>query len=191
MNERNIFGRELDTIEHELRDLHTIYEQYFAGVEKREPVKKRAAVAQRLRTFANRRIQQTDLRFRYQNLATRFQSYVGYWDRILRLMDEGRYVRQLHKIKGLPAATATATAPAADKAVATPAPLDETETVFRQLQQARESCRLDPATLNRQQVEAFLEKQKEAIRQRFGDRPVDFRVVIEDGKPKVKVRPRN
>lgn len=49
---------------------------------------------------------------------------------------------------------------------------------------------MDPATISRQQVEAFMEKQKEAIRQRFGDRPVDFRVVIEDGKPKVKVRPR-
>jgi hypothetical protein len=187
MNERNIFARELEGIEAELRDLHTLYEQYFAGVEKREPVKKRESVAQRLRRFANRRIQQTDLRFRYQNLATRFQSYSGYWDRILRLMDEGRYSRHLHKVQGLSSVTA---APAADQPAVAAAPVDEAESIFRQLQQARATCKLDPATLNRQQVEAFLEKQKEAIRQRFGDRPVDFRVVIEDGKPKVKVRPR-
>lgn len=188
MDERTTFARELDGIEHELRDLHILYEQYFAGIEKREPVKKREAVSQRLRRFANRRIQQTDLRFRYQNLATRFQSYVGYWDRILRLMEEGRYTRQLQKIKDVPPVAAAA--PAAEIPCAAPAPLDETETIFRQLQQARESCRMDPATISRQQVEAFMEKQKEAIRQRFGDRPVDFRVVIEDGKPKVKVRPR-
>jgi hypothetical protein len=185
MDERNIFARELDGIEQQLRDLHTLYEQYFAGVEKREPVKKRELVAQRLRRFANRRIQQTDLRFRYQNLASRFQSYSGYWDRILRLMDEGRYVRQLHKIK--PAESA---APVPEKPAVSGAPADEVDSVFRQLRAARESCSLDPAALSRQQVEAFLEKQKESIRQRFGDRPIDFLVVIEDGKPKVKVRPR-
>jgi hypothetical protein len=189
MDQRTTFTRELEAIEQALRDLHTLYEQYFAGVEKREPVQKRALVAQRLRTFANRRLQQTDLRFRYQNLATRFQSYVGYWDRILRLMDEGRYARQLHKIKGLPAETTAA--PVAASTVTGQPPVTEAEAVFRQLQQAWESCRMDPAPLNHQQVAAFLEKQKEAIRQRFGDRPVEFQVVIEDGKPKVKVRPRS
>jgi hypothetical protein len=187
MDDRNTLARELTGIENEVRELHTLYEQYFAGVEKREPVKKRSAAAQRLLRFSQRRIQQTDLRFRYQNLATRFQSYVGYWDRILRLMDEGRYTRQTHKIKAPPPLTA---GPVAEQPVAAPPPpLDTTETIFRQLQQARTSCQMDPATLSRQQVESFLEKQKEAIRQRFGDRPVDFRVVIEDGKPKVKVRP--
>lgn len=187
MDERTIFTRELVGIENEVRELHTLYEQYFAGVEKREPVKRRAAVSQRLLRFSQRRLQQTDLRFRYQNLATRFQSYVGYWDRILRLMDEGRYSRQLHKIKAPPVTPIIA--PSVENPAPAAAPVDATETIFRQLQQARVSCQMDPATLNRQQVEAFLEKQKEAIRQRFGDRPVDFRVVIEDGKPKVKVRP--
>jgi hypothetical protein len=187
MDDRTTFARELASIENEVRELHTLYEQYFAGVEKREPIKRRTAVAQRLHRFSQRRIQQTDLRFRYQNLATRFQSYNGYWDRILRLMDEGRYSRQLHKIK---APMPSPVGPVAE--VPTPAPptIDETETVFRQLQQARVSCSMDPATLNRQQVADFLEKQKDAIRERFGDRPVEFRVVIEDGKPKVKVRPR-
>jgi hypothetical protein len=40
-------------------------------------------------------------------------------------------------------------------------------------------------------VAAFLEKQKDKIQEKFGDRKVEFRVVIEDGKPKIKVRPKN
>jgi hypothetical protein len=37
-------------------------------------------------------------------------------------------------------------------------------------------------------VANFLAKQKEAIKERFGDRQVDFVVVTASGKPKVKVR---
>ncbi|MBE0597716.1 MAG: hypothetical protein IH614_10630, partial [Desulfuromonadales bacterium] len=91
MHERKGIAQELAEIELEMKELTIRYEQYFAGVEKLEPVKDRTLMASRLRQFANRRIVQTDLRFRYQNLATRFHSYAGYWDRILRLMDEGRY----------------------------------------------------------------------------------------------------
>ncbi len=93
MNDRRKLDQTLSEIQLEMKDLEIRYEQYFAGVEKREPQRKRTDLARRIRHFVNRPIFQTDIKFRYQSLASRFYSYSQYWDRILRLMDEGKYHR--------------------------------------------------------------------------------------------------
>lgn len=176
MNDRDAIARELGTIELAQKELEILYEQYFAGVEKREPARLREEMAMRLRRFANRRIMQTDLRFRYQSLATRFHSYTGHWDRILRLMDEGRYVRQLQRL----ARTELPPAPADTG--------DEVDALYRELLTARRALPAEGPLPDRQQIALFLERQREKIREKFGDREVEFRVVTEDGKPKIKVR---
>lgn len=191
MDDRKVLARELDQIELTMKELVIAYEQYFMGNDRfmREPIKDREALSKSLRRFANRRITMTDMRFRYQNLATRFHSYQGYWDRILRLMDEGRFVRQLHR--GAPpqpkATTATTAAVATPTVAPPPSPTDH---LYEQLMHAHRSCKLEENAPNRQQVASFLDKQKAAIREKFGDRPVEFVVVTEEGKPKIKVRPK-
>lgn len=188
MNDRDAIARELGTLEQDQKELEILYEQYFAGIEKREPVKVRESLAIRLRRFANRRIMQTDLRFRYQSLATRYHSYSGYWDRILRLMDEGRYARHLHHAAGVPDAPGAPAMQSAAAAPAVPAAGDEIDTIYRQLLAASRLSKIELAVPDRQQLAAFLERQKAMIREKFGDREVEFRVVTEDGKPKIKVR---
>lgn len=185
MEERKNIGRELGQIEQALKELEIAFEQYFSGVEKRAPVQERDELGRRLLRFANRRIIQTDLRFRYQNLATRFHQYCGYWDRILRLIDEGRYERHRSKLKS-PATAPKETPPAATAAETTPG--SELERIYRDLLAARDGCRLSGAAPDRAQVAAFLEGQREKIREKFGDREVEFRVTVEEGKPKIKVR---
>lgn len=183
MNERRDIGRILSDIEQQMKELEISYEQYFAGVEKREPVKDREAMARRLRQFANRRIVQTDLRFRYQNLATRFHSYSSYWDRILRLIEEGRYHRQQGALPKRPSGDLPAAPPAADAPAANGSGFDA---VYRDLVAAHQACNLKVP--QRQQVEAFLSQQQERIREKFGDRAVEFRIDTEGGKPKIKVK---
>lgn len=188
MDSRKGLAGELNTIEQLLKELHIAYEQYFAGVEKREPLKVREDLAARLRHFANRRITQTDLRFRYQGLAARYHSYSAHWDRILRLIDEGRYVRQVRKAsaKAPVVPVAPAVAPESSPS-AKEGPQDE---VYRELLAARSACDMKGKAPDRAQVAAFLDTQREKIRERFGDREVEFTVVCEDGKPKIKVRPK-
>lgn len=178
MNDRDTIARELARIEQGMKELEIRYEQYFAGVEKREPIKDREDLSKRLRRFVNRRITQTDLRFKCQNLATRFHSYAGHWDRILRLMDEGRYIRQAPRPESAPKP-----APPAETG-------DETDVVYRELLDARIACKIEGKEPSRQQVAAFLERQKDKIRERFGDRAVEFVVVTEGDKPKIRVRPK-
>jgi hypothetical protein len=176
MNERDTIARELTNIEQGMKELEIRYEQYFSGAEKREPIKDREKLAQQLRRFVNRRVTQTDLRFKSQNLATRFHSYSGYWDRILRLMDEGRYVRQTARVQTPESIAPPESGP------------DDADVVFRELVAAREACKIEGTMPTRQQVAAFLEQQKGKIREKFGNREVEFLVVTEDGKPKIKAR---
>ncbi len=186
MDDRAAISRELTALEALLKELEIGYEQYFTGVEKREPSKKRDNVASRLRFLANRRITQTDLRFRLQNLATRYHSLAGHWDRILRLMDEGKYFRQKSRIKtaaSSPAEAGSKTSPAR------PASADDgLESLYRDFLSARQSCKLDGPAPDKAQIAAFIDKQKAMIQEKFGDRQVEFRVVTEEGKPKIKVR---
>ncbi|MDO3377722.1 MXAN_5187 C-terminal domain-containing protein [Geoalkalibacter halelectricus] len=174
MSERRNIGLELLDIEREMKDLQILYERYFAGTEKREPIKAREKLARSLRQFANRRIVQTDLRFRYQNLAVRFHSYSGYWDRILRLMDEGRFIRGSSALPKAPAPAPPAAAAGGE---------DEVDRLLTQLQASGSG-----AGFNREKVARFLGEQRDKIKQTFGDQQVEFRVVVEDGKPRIKVR---
>jgi hypothetical protein len=173
---------ELQTIEADFKALEIAYEQYFMGIERFEPAKERQILALRLRRMINGYITQTDLRFRLQNTNNRFQSYAAYWDRILRLIEEGRYQRQISHMKWAEQYQPKAQ----EQPTRTAAPPDPLERVYRELVQAHESCQIKPP--RREQVAEFLRRQADAIRDRFGERPVDMVVVVENGKPKIKVR---
>ncbi|RME32392.1 MAG: hypothetical protein D6794_12665, partial [Deltaproteobacteria bacterium] len=156
-------------------------DQYFAGVEKREPVKQREQLARKLRQLTGRHIVQTDIRFRANALSSRFHTYANYWDRILRLMDEGKFIRGSGRIPPPAAKTVSAGGNGDGRA-------DSTDQVYDQLVKACEQT--GAKAPSRAQVEALLKKQQEKIREKFGDRAVDFVVVTENGKPKLKVRAR-
>ena len=168
-------------MEHKLKELEILYEKYFAKVEKREPIKEREDLARRLRQFVNRRIMQTELNFQYQNLSSRFHSYAQYWDRIVRLIEEGKYSR------GQPGGAPSA--PAAKPS--SPSTEDtQVDNLYQEFLKVRESCQADGKAPNRAQVAAFLAQQKEKIAQKTGSSNVNlsFQVVAENGKPKIKVK---
>ncbi len=176
--------RELQSAEADFKALEIAYEQYFMGIERFEPSKERSILVLRLRRLVNTYIPQTDIRHRLQNLNNRLVSYGAYWDRILRQIEEGRYQRHISHMKW-------AAKPVVAKQAATvpSQPADPVEKIYRELIAAHNGCQSAPP--KREQVAELLQRQAEAIRQRFGDRAVDMTVVVEDGKPKIKVRPKN
>lgn len=171
----------LNQFENDLKALEIAYEQYFLGTEKRSPEQQRQKLTLRMRKIINYYIPQTDLRFRLQSITSRFNSYCGYWDRIQRLIDEGRYERHTARIQR----HAQMKSSAQDSSRAKPF-VDPVDSLFEKLVDAHQSCQIRPP--NREQVARFLAKQEDAIKKRFGDKPVDFVVVTESGKPKIKVR---
>ena len=179
MSERNTTARYLTQMEQDLKELMIRYEQYFCGAEKLEPMKDREDFGKKIRKLGNRQIIQTDLRFKFKGLAVRFHTYCGHWDRNLRLMEEGKLGRGLLRPKAPPA---PGTSEEKEK------PAAEVVALHRELLAAHQACSLENKAPGLSQVSAFLAQQKDRIRGKFGDREVEFRVVTEEGKPKIRVR---
>ncbi|WP_303721878.1 MXAN_5187 C-terminal domain-containing protein [Malonomonas rubra] len=180
MDDRRALGYELDEIQQQMKDLEIHYEQYFAGVEKREPVNARKNLARRIRHYTNRRIVWTDLKFRYQGIASRFMTYSQYWDRILRLIDEGRYHRHTARLNApkVPDMPTEKTAFNDRK---------EADRLQKELAEARKVCGIKGDAPTAEKVASFLDSQREKIRERYGDRAVVFSIDSSDGKPRIKV----
>lgn len=180
MDERRALGYELDEIQQQMKDLEIRYEQYFAGVERREPANERKNLARRIRHYTNRRIVWTDLKFRYQGIASRFMTYSQYWDRILRLIDEGKYHRHTARLHTLPAPEVPT-----EKAIGNNR--KEAERLQKELSEARKACGISGAAPTAEKVASFLDTQREKIRERYGNREVVFSIDSSDGKPRIKV----
>ncbi len=181
MSSRGQITSLLNQLEKDLKELEIAHEQYFLGTEKRAPEQRRQKFTLHMRKMITHYIPQTDLRYRLQGLSSRFNSYCGYWDRIQRLIDEGRYDRHTARMQR------HATTKTTNRDDAGPPPeTNPVEDLYQELVEAHKNCQLRPP--NKDQVTSFLSKQTDAIRQRFGDKPIEFVVVTEAGKPKVKVR---
>ena len=180
MNERRELAHELDEIQQSMKELEIRYEQYFAGIEKREPYNERKDITRRIRHFTNRRIIRTDMKYRYQGIASRFMSYGQYWDRILRLIDEGKYHRHTTKLKKTPSSGRS------DK-ITTVNPKVEAVKLQQELSQARKTCGLSGDGPSAEKVASYLANQREKIRARYGDKPVVFSIDSSGEKPRIKV----
>jgi hypothetical protein len=180
MDERRQLEQELDEIQQAIKELEIHYEQYFAGIEKREPYNERKNIARQIRYITNRHIVWTDLKFRYQGLTSRFMSYGQYWDRILRLIDEGKYYRHTSKLNAT-----TSTQPTRSKKNIDPKV--EASKLQQQLNQARKTCGLSGKPPSAEKVAAFLATQREKIRARYGDKAVEFSIDSNGEKPRIKV----
>lgn len=176
MDEGKIFKKKLDTIATEMRELELLYERYFSGEERRAPLKQRAELEGKLRTLSTRRIIKTDLRFRFETLSARYHTYATQWNRIQRLMDEGKYQRHLDRLPPKNAGKEKIPASSAG------------DDLYACLVQAHRDGSITAALPERNRFEAYLEQQKSQIRDKYGMQDIEFRLVIEDGKPKLRAR---
>ncbi|MBW2731061.1 MAG: hypothetical protein JRH20_01640 [Deltaproteobacteria bacterium] len=82
-----------------LKQLKLAYEQYFLGMEKREPQQAQQEVARMMRTLDQQYISNTALSYRYKGLVARFNTYRNYWNRTLRAIEAGTYHRDVARVK--------------------------------------------------------------------------------------------
>ena len=86
--------KELATLSQDLDSLRVRYEQYFAGLERREPSVERNELARRFRMSKVKASQSHTIRFRFVALQQRFTTYSSYWQRIVRQIEEGTFRRE-------------------------------------------------------------------------------------------------
>jgi hypothetical protein len=171
-------------LDQKLNELIKRYEQYFIGLEKREPVILLGEVEKLVRRNTGTPINNTMYKHRFTTLVARLNTYREHWNRILKLMEEGRYSRDrfisdLHlrqKVKPEKKGPDTSLAPADP----------DLDRLVHEFREARKACNLPVDKVTKELVAATIEKQKPLLAAKLGTDHFAFRVVIEDGKPKLK-----
>ncbi len=174
--------------EQSLNELVIKYEQYFLGLEKLEPLKLLKQVESCVRQYANVSIVNTMHKFKYNTLVARFCSYKQYWNRINRLIEEGRYSRDRFKLSMHQEKPPVARPPEPSSTPNRPDP--GFSLIYQQYIEARKVCNLPVDKISPDMIVAALEKQKPAIVSKYGCNDVEFKVVIESGTPRIKARPK-
>jgi len=89
--------KDLKQLSTDLDRLKNSYEQYFLGLERKEPIRLRESVLALIRKLSGIYMKSAGLKFQHQQLVARFNTLTPYWDRILKEIEEGRYQRDVFK----------------------------------------------------------------------------------------------
>jgi hypothetical protein len=181
---------DLQMLDAKLKQLRMEYEQYFLGARKREPQLLRGEVNKVVAYYANAPIRNTALRFLFNNLRARFFTLRRLWDETCRKIEEGTYERHLFKadLHERERAEKRGRKPGAPAAGAAAAPGSE-DALYSEYVGARTTTGQGAAGLTREKFAALLRQQEDAIRAKFGAAQVKFRVVVEEGRAKLKATP--
>ena len=180
--ENELLEEDIRSLDIKLGQLKREYEQYFLGTRPREPAMLAGEVRKLIARISNDAIRNTALKFKFSSICSRYQALNRQWQETLRKIEQGTYTRHrfradLHERESAPrppAATASAGATVDDP------------DLYAAYVKARSDCGQGVESLTPAKLQAALRKQETSLRARFGDAKVRFRVVVEEGKAKVK-----
>ncbi|MDO9068940.1 MAG: MXAN_5187 C-terminal domain-containing protein [Deltaproteobacteria bacterium] len=175
-------------LDQQLSELISKYEQYFIGLEKREPLQLLGEVQKIVRRYAGVPINNTMYKHRFNMLVARLNTYREHWNRILKLMEEGKYSRDrfisdLHQRQ-------QAKSESKKSGDSTPEAESDLDRIVREFREARKLCSLPSDKVTRELIAATIEKQKPLLTAKLGSENFTFKVVVENGKPKIKASSR-
>jgi hypothetical protein len=137
----------------------------------------RDEVAKLVVVFSNQAIQNTAMRFKFGSICSRYQAFKRQWTETNRKIEQGDYERHRFKSK-----LRQGQEPGSENTPRAPQNRDD---VYAAFVEARRACGQSVDNLTVDKLKTVLDKQEGALRDRFGDCAVRFKVVVEDGKAKL------
>lgn len=192
---------QIQLLEGKLAVLKVEYDKYFSGVEKIEPVKLKEEIKRIVRRLSTLYINNTAIRFRKDNAIAQFNSYNQYWNRILRQIEDGTYVRDVFKAdyrdrakmgadRNDPAAAQKNKASVTETAQPAGSEPRDFEDIFQNLITTKKKLGESTANIKFDVLSSNLKKQSDAIKRKFKVSHVDFIVEEKDGKATIKALPK-
>lgn len=179
----------LESVEKRVDDLRNWFEQYFLGTRKRAPLQERTSLQYLIRRMSNQSITSTRLRFRFQQIVSKFNSYDQYWTRTMQKIETGTHFRDRFKAKlraqedpAPPPPPPGAAKRASSKAGAGDKQVDQ---VYDEFIKARKQCN-QGANISKEKLAETIKKQTAALQQKYKGKQVNFKVVVEGGQAKLK-----
>lgn len=182
---------DINTLDSKVARLKVEYEQYFMRVLKREPIRLREEVERMIRAYSNTSISNTSLKFRFNSLVARHNTYKQYWTRVLRTIEEGTYTRRSEgsgPASGAPPLpTPAAQKPAPGKAAGDN---DNLSDAYEQYLKARKKCKEPTKGLSFEKFTKNVEKTRDKVKEKYKAEDVELKVYIKDGKTRLAITPK-
>ena len=201
---------DIKQVDRDLDQLRALYELYFMGVERTEPIVNRDKVRRKIRDLRDLKIKNNGIKFKLQTLQARMISFENYWGRIKRQREAGTYHRDKARVKrrmnqreieelrasaGQEQAKATA-AKSTPKKSSRPSASSAADLTDKKLEQiynaystAKKRCgqKVD-VSLN--DLSSKLRQQVPRLLKSSGAKQVEFKIVIKQGKAVLKAIPK-
>ena len=178
---------EIELLDVRVAHLKIEYEQYFMKVIRQEPEKHRIDIEKVIRRLSTTHITNTGDKFKFNSLVSKFNAYRQYWNRILRMIEGGTYVR--HAESG--GSVRTPDLPPLPKPKRKPANGgDEIKDVYQQYVDARKKCNESVDGLSVEKLQRSIAAQKKKIEEKFGTSNVDIKVSIKNGSARMSIVPK-
>jgi hypothetical protein len=175
---------EIKILEIKMNQLKLSYEKYFLGTRPTEPAMDRAEVQKMVIRFSNTRITNTALRFKFNSLNGRYQAFKRQWDSTLRQIEAGTYKR--HVFRADLRDRERCIAPDANPSVPKPAAGGGRADLFETYRDAMLATGQDASGLTQAKLQKAIAKQEAALKKKLGCERVDFKVVVQGGKVRLK-----
>ncbi len=188
---------ELKQIAEGLRQLKVQYDRYFMGLDRIPPLRARADLERLIRDSRLGKSHKTGVKFRFRNMRQSLISNATRWDRIMRLIEEGKFKRDRSALQGMGVRTIedepqqdapTTRRDGARAEAGTEAPEDPTRKVF-ETWQAAQSQLGNNANVDYDRFRDKLERQKQEQISKHGYKDVAYAVRIKDGRVALVARP--
>lgn len=187
---------ELDKLEEDIRKLKNKYDQFFTGIQKMPPVMERHALEVYIYELGKQKMRENARRFRYNQLLSRYNQFREMWGRKMREREEGpldfrrRQAALSTPTEPPPPPPGRVTPRQAESYVKLTAESngEALRDLYDQVQTEHKKLGKAP-NLTFEQLRTMVEKQSEAVRERYKVDVVGFRVDVVDGKVKLKAKP--
>lgn len=181
--------KDLTEIESLLNKLKLEWDKFFGGGSKKAPWELQKLIEQRLSIYKDTSELSYSQKFRLNSINGKFTSMKERFDKQLRYKDEGltTYGRQMRMppVQEIPQAKAIITDEKKEDKK-----LVEYQKLFEEYVEARKKCGEPISQINYDNFAQTIEKQKKQILEKIKGRDIEFYVSIEDGKAKLKAKPK-
>ena len=173
---------EIKILEIKMNQLKLDYEKYFLGTRPTEPSMARSEVQKTVIRFSNTRITNTALRFKFNSLNGRYQAFKRQWDSTLRQIEAGTYKRHVFKAD----LRDRDRAPKPNKTRAAAASDAQDGDIFETYRDAMLATGQNTSGLTPAKLQKAIAKQEAALKKKLGCERVNFKVVVQGGKVRLK-----
>lgn len=188
----------ITALEKRIDETHRRYEMYFLGIERNEPSWFRDDCKRKIRDIGKLFFSNTGLKFKFQNLKARFTLHETYWNRILKQIEEGTYKR--HRIRAAKLmdqrkqeASKRDEADKKEKRTALieknkpSAPVGSVskgnvDKIYKDFVTIRKKLGESTNGVTPKALETSMRKRLTSLKEKYGERKVEFKVVEKNGK---------